>query len=210
MGTTDPRVDAYIAKSADFARPILIRLRDLIHKNCPAVEETMKWSFPHFMYTSASDRKSRVLCSMASFKQHCAFGFWYKGGWVMSDESKPASEGMGQYGKITSLRDLPKDKDLVKQIKDAVKLHDSGIKPAARARPTQKKELEIPDYFIAALKKNKKALATFEGFNYSNKKEYVEWVTEAKTEETRKKRLETAVEWMSEGKVRNWKYVKKE
>ena len=209
MGPKDPRIDAYIAKSADFAKPILTHIRKLIHDTCPKVEEAMKWSFPHFMYKSTADGKSRVLCSMASFKEHCAFGFWYMGGWVMSDESKPSSEGMGQYGKIKSLKDLPKDKELVKQIKAAVKLHDSGIKPAPRPRPTEKKELSVPDYFTAALKKNKKALATFNRFNYSNKKEYVEWVTEAKTEETRKNRLVTAVEWMSEGKVRNWKYAKK-
>ena len=209
MGTRDPRVDAYIAKSADFAKPILSHLRELIHDKCPTVEETMKWSFPHFMYTSAADRKSRALCSMASFKQHCAFGFWYAGGWVMSDETKPSSEGMGQFGKITSLADLPKDKALIKQIKDAIKLHDSGIKPAARTRSTEKKELEIPDDLAAALKKNKKALATFEQFSYTNKKDYLDWITEAKTDETRKKRLETAVEWMSEGKSRHWKYEKK-
>jgi hypothetical protein len=208
MGNKDPRVDAYIAKSAEFAKPILIHIRELIHENCPTVEETMKWTFPHFMYKGAGKRDSRVLCSMASFKQHCAFGFWYTGGGTMSGEPKPA-EGMGSYGKIASLADLPKDKALIGQIKAAVKLHDSGIKPAARTRSTDKKELEIPDYFIAALKKNKKALATFEQFNYSNKKDYVDWVTEAKTDETRKKRLETAVEWMSEGKPRNWKYMKK-
>jgi uncharacterized protein YdeI (YjbR/CyaY-like superfamily) len=209
LGIKDARVDAYIAKSAEFAKPILSHLRKLIHDTCPTVEETMKWSFPHFMYTSASDRKSRVLCSMASFKQHCAFGFWYAGGWVMSDESKPSSEGMGQFGKITSISDLPRDKQLIKHIKHAVNVHDAGIKLPARKRSTEKKELEIPDYFTTTLKKNKKALATFEGFNYSNKKEYVEWVAEAKTEETRRNRLATAVEWMSEGKIRNWKYVKK-
>jgi len=208
MGTKDPRVDAYIAKSADFAKPILTRLRSLIHATCPSVEETMKWSFPHFMYKSPSEKNARVLCSMASFKQHCAFGFWYTDGGTMSRETS-SSEGMGQYGKITSLADLPSDKSLVKQIKDAVKLHDSGIKPAPRPRSTVKKELDVPDYLTAALKKNKKALATFDQFNYSNKKEYVEWITEAKTEETRKTRLQTAVEWMSEGKARNWKYAKK-
>jgi uncharacterized protein YdeI (YjbR/CyaY-like superfamily) len=209
MGTKDPRIDAYIARSADFAKPILTHLRELIHDKCPTVEETMKWSFPHFMYTSAADRKSRVLCNMASFKQHCAFGFWYKGGWVMSDESKPSSEGMGQYGKITSLADLPKDKELIKQIKDAVKLHDSGIKPPARPKSTEKKELETPNDLAAALKKNKKALATFQRFSYTNKKDYLDWITEARTDETRKKRLETAVEWMSDGKSRHWKYQKK-
>jgi hypothetical protein len=208
MGTKDPRVDAYIAKSADFAKPILSHLRKLIHDNCPTVEETMKWSFPHFTYKSPGARASRVLCSMASFKQHCAFGFWYTGGGTLSGEPKPA-EGMGSYGKITNPADLPKDKELIRQIKEAVKLHDSGVKPAARPRPTEKKELQIPDYFVAALKKSKKAMATFEQFNYSNKKDYVEWITEAKSDDTRKKRLGTAVEWMSEGKSRNWKYERK-
>ena len=169
----------------------------------------MKWSFPHFTYKAPGERSPRILCSMASFKQHCAFGFWYA---EMSDStSREAQTGpaMGQYGRITSLGDLPKDKILIQQIEEAVKVHDAGVKPQARARSTEKKELEIPDYFTAALKKNKRALAMFDQFNYSNKKEYVEWITEAKTDDTRKKRLDTAVEWMSEGKVRNWKYLKK-
>jgi uncharacterized protein YdeI (YjbR/CyaY-like superfamily) len=210
MGRKDPRVDAYIAKSADFAKPILNHLRKLIHDTCPTVEETIKWGMPHFEYKGAAERKPRVLCSMASFKQHCAFGFWYSQGGLMSGEPKAAeSTGMGQYGKISSLKDLPKTKELIKQIKESMKVHDSGIKPAPRPRSTEKKTLEIPDYFTAALKKSKKALTTFEGFNYSNKKEYVDWVTEAKTDETRKSRLATAVDWMSEGKPRNWKYMKK-
>ena len=208
MGTKDPRVDAYIAKSADFAKPILTHLRKLIHDTCPSVEETIKWSFPHFTYKAPADRSPRILCSMASFKEHCAFGFWYA---VMGDSaSREAESGpaMGQYGRIAKLADLPKEKVLVQQIKDAIKVHDGGVKPRSSPRPTEKKELEIPDYFTAALKKNKKALATFERFNYSNKKEYVEWINEAKTETTRKKRLDTAIEWMSEGKPRNWKYMK--
>lgn len=205
MGKKDPRVDAYIAKSADFARPILTHLRKLIHDNCPPVEETMKWSFPHFTYKGPADRSPRILCMMASFKQHCAFGFWYRANMIENQQAAPA---MGQYGRITSLADLPKDKVLVQQIKEAIKVHDGGVKLRASARPSEKKDLEVPDYLTAALKKNKKALATFERFNYSNKKEYVEWITEAKTDETRKKRLDTAMEWMSEGKVRNWKYIK--
>lgn len=205
MGTIDPRVDAYIARSADFAKPILTHLRELIHDNCPSVEETMKWSFPHFTYKAPADRSPRILCSMASFKQHCAFGFWYTDNMTANQQAAPA---MGQYGRITSLADLPKDRALIQQIKEAIKVHDSGVKPRSAARPPEKKELEIPDYLTAALKKNNKALATFEQFNYSNKKDYVEWITEAKTEETRKKRLDTAIEWMSEGKVRNWKYIK--
>jgi len=205
MGRKDPRVDAYIAKSADFAKPILIHLRDLIHETCPSVEETIKWNFPHFTYKGPADRNARVLCMMASFKQHCAFGFWY------SDNSSPnqqAAPAMGQYGRITSLADLPKDKILVKQIKDAIRKRDAGIVPRTAARPAEAKDLEVPDYLTAALQKNKKALATFKKFSYSNKKEYVEWVTEAKTDATRNNRLDTAIEWMSEGKVRNWKYIK--
>ncbi|HTG14243.1 MAG TPA: YdeI/OmpD-associated family protein [Blastocatellia bacterium] len=208
MGKKDPRVDAYIAKSADFAKPILTHLRKLIHATCPTATETIKWGFPHFEYKGPADRAARVLCSMASFKQHCAFGFWYAERGPMSGNSQ-AGEAMGQYGRITSLADLPKEKELVKQIKEAIKLHDAGVKPRAVARTTEKKELEVPDYFTAALKKNKKALATFEQFNYTNKKDYLDWITEAKTDETRKKRLETAIEWMSEGKSRNWKYMKK-
>jgi uncharacterized protein YdeI (YjbR/CyaY-like superfamily) len=208
MGKKDPRVNAYIAKSADFAKPILNHLRKLIHDTCPSVEETIKWGFPHFEYKGPADRAPRVLCSMASFKRHCAFGFWYAEGGPMSRDNQPR-EAMGQYGRISSLADLPKEKELVKQIKEAVKLHDAGVKPPPRPRPTEKKELDVPDYLMAALKKNKKALSTFDAFSYSNKKDYVEWITEAKTEETRKSRLETAIEWMSEGKLRNWKYAKK-
>jgi len=140
---------------------------------------------------------------MAAFKQHCAFGFWYRDIVTASRQAAPA---MGQYGRITSLADLPKDKVLAQEIKEAIKVHDAGVKPRAAKRPEGKKELVVPGYLTAALKKNKKALATFEQFNYSNKKEYVEWISEAKTEETRTKRLETAIEWMSEGKARNWKY----
>lgn len=206
MGTKDPRVDAYIAKSADFAKPILNHLRALLHKNCPSVEETMKWSFPHFTYKGPADRTPKILCSMASFKQHCAFGFWYTSNASTNQQAAPA---MGQYGRIASLADLPGEKTLVKQIKEAVRVHDAGVKPRVAARPAEKKTFEIPDYLTAALKKNKKALQTFQQFNTTNKKEYVDWITEAKTEETSKKRLATAVEWMSEGKVRHWKYQKK-
>lgn len=205
MGTKDPRVDAYIAKSAAFAKPILSHLRELIHDNCPSVEETIKWGFPHFTYKGPADRNPRILCSMASFKQHCAFGFWYKFSMNDNQQNAPA---MGQYGRITSLADLPKDKVLIKDIKDAIKVHDAGIKPRGTPRPAEKKELEIPAYLTAALKKNKKAFETFKQFSYTNKKDYVDWIIEAKTEATRNKRLDTAIEWMSEGKPRNWKYMR--
>jgi uncharacterized protein YdeI (YjbR/CyaY-like superfamily) len=146
---------------------------------------------------------------MASFKQHCAFGFWYRSMSESADREAETGPAMGQYGRITSMSDLPKDKVLAQDIKKAVKLHDAGVKPRTPKKPTVKKELTVPDYFTAALKKNKKARLAFEQFSYSHKKEYIEWLTEAKTDETRKKRLETAIEWISEGKSRHWKYARK-
>ncbi len=204
MPTKDKRVDAYIAKSADFAKPILGHLRELVHKACPNVEEKMKWSFPHFDYKG-------MMCSMAAFKEHCAFGFWKAS--LMKDSSKFSQVGetaMGHLGKIRSLDDLPADKILLGYIKEAVKLNEDGVKlPSKPKSSTEKKALVVPEYFMKSLSKNARALKTFEGFSYSNKKEYTEWITDAKTEETRKKRMATALEWMAEGKIRNWKYVKK-
>jgi uncharacterized protein YdeI (YjbR/CyaY-like superfamily) len=199
MGKKDPRIDAYISKSADFAKPILSHVRRLVHTACPDVKETIKWSFPHFMYKG-------MLCSMAAFKQHCTFGFWKER--LILGKRRDGKEAMGSFGKITSLSDLPSDKTLIGYIKKAADLNEAGVK-VSRPKRKKKKPLRMPTYFINALRKNKKALATFEGFSYSHKKDYVEWVTEAKTEETRNKRLETAIEWMSEGKARNWKYIRK-
>lgn len=204
MGKKDLRVDAYIAKSVDFAQPILNYLRKLVHKACPDVEETIKWGFPHFDYKG-------ILCSMASFKNHASFGFWK--GTLMSDPlkvmSKVGETAMGQFGRITKVSELPDDEILIDYIREAARLNEEGVKLPFTQKSKEKKDLNVPSFFMNALKKNKKALKTFEGFSYSNKKDYVEWVTEAKTEETRNKRLTTAVEWMAEGKVRNWKYIKK-
>ncbi len=202
MGKKDPRIDAYIAKSADFAKPVLRHLRKVVHAGCPDVEETLKWGFPHFMYKG-------MLCSMASFKGHCTFGFWKE---VLLKEkrgtlAKVDEPAMGQFGRITAVADLPSEKALVRYVKGAAALNDQGVRAPARSKA--KKPLAVPAYFMAALRKNKKAFATFEGFSPSNKKEYVEWVTEAKAEETRQRRLATAVAWMAAGKVRNWKYIGK-
>jgi uncharacterized protein YdeI (YjbR/CyaY-like superfamily) len=198
MGTRDARVDAYIAKSAEFARPILTHLRDVVHATCPDVEETMKWSFPHFMYKG-------MLCSMASFKEHCAFGFW-KSSLVVGSDGE-AERAMGQFGRITQLSDLPSRKVLSGYVKKAMTLNDDGVKSPTRSKPKAPRELVVPDDLAKALRANKKAQATFEKFSPSNKREYVDWITEAKTEATRSRRLETAVEWMAEGKPRNWKYM---
>lgn len=197
-------IDNYIAKSAAFAQPILNHLRKLVHKACPVVEEKIKWSFPHFDY------KDEMLCHMAAFKQHAAFGFWKAA--LMKDpvlmQEARSESAMGHLGRITSLDDLPPDKKIIAWIKEAMALNDRGIKlPSKTAKP--QKELVIPDYIINAIKKNKKAGQVFDAFAYSHKKEYVSWVTEAKTEETRLRRLATAIEWIAEGKGRNWKYEKK-
>ncbi|MES2430387.1 MAG: YdeI/OmpD-associated family protein [Bacteroidota bacterium] len=196
--------DAYIAKSADFAKPILNHLRNLVHETCPDVEEKLKWSMPHFDY------KQSPLCHMASFKQHAAFGFWKAS--LMKDktllEAAQSETAMGHLGKITSLKDLPSDKKIIGWIKEAMKLNDAGVK-VSKKTTSAKDEIETPDYFTKALKKNKKALATFEAFSPSAKREYLEWVTSAKTDETKISRLTQAIEWMAEGKKRNWKYERK-
>ncbi len=198
MGTRDRRIDAYIAKSADFAKPILTHLREIVHEACPEVEETMKWSAPHFMYHG-------MLCSMASFKEHCGFGFW-KGTLVVESDGK-SDKAAGHLGRITTLSDLPPRKVIVGYIRKAMVLNESGT--AVPRKPKRaSKELETPGYLVAALQKNKKAMATFEGFTPSHRREYVEWITEAKTEDTRQRRLEQALEWMAEGKPRHWKYMR--
>jgi uncharacterized protein YdeI (YjbR/CyaY-like superfamily) len=199
MGTRDDRVDAYIARSAEFARPILTRLRDVVHAACPEVEETMKWSFPHFMYKG-------ILCSMAAFKQHCSFGLW-KNSLIIERGSDDVAKEMGQFGRITQVSDLPSKKILSGYIKEAMKLNDAGVKSPTRSKPKTPGEIVVPDDLRIGLQKNKKALATFEKLSPSHKREYIEWITEAKTDATRTRRLETAIEWMAEGKPRNWKYM---
>lgn len=202
MGSKDERVDAYIDRSAEFARPILRHLRRVVHDGCPKVEETMKWSFPHFMYKG-------ILCSMASFKQHCAFGFWNKELRLNVKGEARTGEAMGQFGRIEALTDLPSEVVLLRYVREAVRLADSGRKPVPRPASGPKPALTVPSDLLLALKKSAKARATFDQFNYSHKKEYIEWLTEAKTDATRKRRLETAVEWMAQGKPRNWKYMER-
>ncbi|MCI0560527.1 MAG: YdeI/OmpD-associated family protein, partial [Nitrososphaera sp.] len=165
----------------------------------PQVEEDMKWRNPTFMYKG-------ILCGMGAFKEHAIFGFW-KGTLIIADKGK-SLEAMGSFGRITKVSDLPSKKILIGYVKQAMALNEQGVKaPVKHDKP--KKPVRVPPYLSAALKKNKKALATFENFSPSHKREYIEWVTEAKTEETRNKRLQTAVEWIAQGKGRNWKYMKK-
>jgi uncharacterized protein YdeI (YjbR/CyaY-like superfamily) len=200
MHNTNKRVDAYIAKAAPFARPILGHLRMLVHKACPEAEEIMKWSFPHF------DHKG-MMCSMAAFKEHCAFGFWKAS--LMKDAERFAKVGamaMGHLGKVKSLNDLPSDTKLVSYIKEAVQLNDDGVKASPKPSPAKRKSLIVPSDLKQALVKNKKAQKLFDGFAYSKKRDYIEWLTEAKASETRARRLATAILWIAEGKGRNWKH----
>jgi uncharacterized protein YdeI (YjbR/CyaY-like superfamily) len=198
MGKRDPRIDDYIAKAADFAKPILNHLRAVVHEACPEVEEDYKWSFPCFMYKG-------MFCNMAAFKEHCAFGFW-KSKLIVDKKGQSIETAMGQFGRITKVSDLPPKKVLTEYIKLAKKLNDDGVKAPTRVKKAPR-ELVVPDDLAKALKRSKAAQATFDKFSPSNKREYVDWITEAKTEATRNKRLETAVEWMAEGKTRNWKYM---
>ena len=192
--STDPRIDAYIAKQADFARPILTWLRARMHAACPDVEETIKWSHPFFT------RNGKPLANMAAFKAHAGFGFWDR-----ADETGKEGEAMGQLGRITSLDDLPGAAEVEALVKAAVARMDAGVKPP-RATKGPKPELEVPAELVEALAGDAAASATFDAFPPSCRREYCEWIAEAKRPETKAKRVVEAVGWMREGKRRNWKY----
>lgn len=202
----DPRIDAYIANAAEFARPVMEHIRKLVHKAVPGVQETMKWSFPHFEYHGA------ILCSMAAFKAHCVFGFWKAG--LMKDPHGILrvvdKNSMGHFDRMTSKKDLPSDKVLVEYIKEAAQLNEAGVKkPAPVKKAITAAQLTVPAGLAAALKKATKAKQNFDALPPSHRKEYIEWINEAKTDATRDKRIATTVEWLTEGKSRNWKYAKK-
>lgn len=199
MGTRDPRFDAYIQNARPFARPILSHLREVVHRACPDVVEEMKWSAPHFTWRG-------MLANMAAFKQHCAFGFW-KGALVTGDDDR-AREAMGSFGRITSLDDLPPDDVVMGYVQRAMALNESGTRAPARPVKHPRPDLVVPDDLAAAFASSDAARAAFDGFSNSQRREYVEWITEAKTEATRARRLEQAVEWMAEGKTRHWKYAR--
>lgn len=201
MPALDPRVDDYIARSAEFARPILSHLRSLVHAACPDVEEAIKWNCPHFVYKG-------MLCHMAAFKEHCAFGFW-KGALIVERGAGEDEKAMGQFGRITRLSDLPAKKVLLGYIQKAKELNDAGVKHPARTRSKAKpaREVVVPDDLARALEGNPLARATFDGFSPSHRREYVEWITEARTEPTRARRLESTIQWLTEGKPRNGKYT---
>jgi uncharacterized protein YdeI (YjbR/CyaY-like superfamily) len=200
MGTQDPRVDAYIDESGPFAQPILRHLREVVHAAAPGIDETMKWGIPHFV-------QGGIVCSMAAFKQHCTFGFW-KHALVVGGGGGRERDAMGSFGRITSLSDLPSRKVLSGYVREAVRLNEAGVKLPKATAPKHPKKHEMPEVLRAALARDAKARIAFERFTPSQRYEYVEWIAEAKREDTRERRLATALEWITEGRTRHWKYQK--
>lgn len=200
MKNTNPVVDEYIAKAQPFAQPILKHIRKLMHEGCPELVETIKWGMPHFEYHG-------VIGSMAGFKEHVAFGFWKQDLIPGMKKYIKEKEAMGSWGRITSLAGIPPDQDIIAFVKVAAQLNADGIKSKKRApKPVV---VNMPDDFMAAIRANKKAYEVYEQFSPSNKRDYAEWINSAKSDETREERMQTALEWMSEGKPRMWKYMKK-
>lgn len=199
MGKRDPRIDDYIREAAPFARPVLRHLRRIVHEAAPGIEETIKWRFPHFV-------QGGIVCSMAAFKAHCSFGFW-KGRHVLGSELAQGEDAMGQFGRITRIEDLPPEEALIGWVRKAVELNAKG--PAARSPAARKpaRPVVVPAPLKRALEASPAARATFRALSPSQRREYAEWIAGAKHEETRDRRIRTAIEWLAEGKPRNWKYI---
>lgn len=197
MATIDPRVDAYIERAAPFARPVLDKLRKAVHADCPGGAETIKWGMPFFMV------EDRILAHMAAFKAHCGFGFWRGRGVVTQSKE---DEAMGQFGRIASVADLPGQRELVRLVRlaRAASALPAGKKAARRSEA--KPAARLPDVLAAALRSHSTARATFEKLPPSHRREYIEWIAEARRDETRARRVAQAIEWLAEGKSRNWKY----
>lgn len=200
MGTRDPRIDAYIAKQRDFAKPILIHIRDIVHAACPDVQETLKWSSPHFDY------RGGMMCAMAAFKEHAIFGFW-KGALIdgVSPNRNNGGEAMGNFGRLTSVKDLPSRREMMSLVKQAMRLNDEGTS-VPRPKKAPKPEATVSGALAAALDQNQRAAGQFEKFSPSQRREYIEWIDDAKRDDTRLKRIAQAIEWIADGKGRNWKY----
>jgi uncharacterized protein YdeI (YjbR/CyaY-like superfamily) len=196
MKNTDPRVDAYIAKAKPFAQPMLKRIRKAVHAGCPDVVETIKWRVPAFEYKGP-------MIGMAAFKAHCLLGFW-KAALMKTMPTGPMHAATGGFGRFESIDDLPSEAAMIRMVKEAAALNDAGVKVPRTAK--SKAPLKAPADMLSAIKKNKKAQAAYKAFSPSHQREYIEWITGAKSDETRHRRLATAIEWMAEGKSRNWKY----
>ena len=202
MGTRDQRIDAYIAKQQDFAKPILTRIRDVVHAACPDVQETLKWSSPHFQY------RGGMMCAMAAFKEHAIFGFW-KGALIegVSPNRNNGGEAMGNFGRLTSVKDLPSRTVLMSLVKQAMRLNEEGIS-VPKLKKAPKPDATMSSALAAALDQNRRAAGQFEKFSPSRRREYIKWIDDAKRDDTRAKRIAQAIEWIADGKGRNWKYEK--
>ena len=192
--THDPRIDDKIAQAAPFAKPILEHFRRLVHQTIPEAGEAIKWGMPHFTY------KGKNLAGMGSFKAHCAF--------MIHGDGRQKGEGMGSLGKIASLGDLPPDDELAARLQAARERIDAGGSARKPKAPQTKRTIEVPEDFAAALAGNSAARAFFDALSPAARYEYLEWITGAKRDETRARRIGQAAEWLAEGKRRNWKYGK--
>lgn len=190
----DPRIDVYVDKAAPFAQPILIYLRALVHATVPEIDETIKWGMPHFVY------KGKNLAGMAAFKAHCAFVLHGQG-----RQGGKNDDGMGAYGKIATMSDLPPERELAARILDGKAEIDNPVKKS-KTKPVPKADIPMPDDFAAELDRLQGARGQFDAMAPSHRREYLEWIVEAKRPDTRAKRIAQAGEWITEGKKRNWKY----
>lgn len=199
----NPEVDDYLAKAPAFARPIADHLRSLLHATCPELVEDIKWSLPHFSY------RGEMMCVFAAASKHCSFTFLKQE--IMKDprlRANPAMPAAKRFlGKITSIADLPADAELIAFIKEAMALNEQGMKPPRRESKTPK-EIAMPEEFARALAANPAAREIFEAKSPSFRKEYLVWISDAKTEVTRQKRIDESLDWIAEGKGRFWKYQK--
>lgn len=198
MPSHDPRIDAYIERAAPFARDLLRHWRATVHAHCPDVVETIKWGFPNFVY------RDKILSGMAAFKAHCSIGFWH--GAAALGEGKGKDGAMGDYGRLTALKDLPPESEQKAAILRAMTLIEDGVKARPAKKSAPKPPPEAPDDLIGALDRNAAARQTFDGFPPGQRRDYIDWIVEAKKPETRERRIAQAVEWLAEGKRRNWKY----
>ncbi len=192
----DPRVTACVENAPEFARPVLAYLREIVHEGCPLVVETIKWRMPSFEYRG-------MFAGVAAFKAHCVCGF-FKHEILVAADAK-ALEAMGSFGCLRSLDDLPSRATLLRYVKQARKLNDDGV-TALRTKTARKKPAAMHSEFAAASRRNAKAKKTLASFSASQQREYTEWIADAKRDEMRERRIETAIEWLTEGKTRNWKY----
>jgi hypothetical protein len=200
MSRPDPRVDAYIDAAADFARPILQHIRGIVHEACPQVSETIKWRMPTFEYAGV------MLCHMAAFRRHASFGY-RKHALVVGKGEVVA--GLGSFGKLTRLGDLPPRRLLLAHVRKAMRLNEEGVPGTPAKSGVAKPPPDLPTELAAAfaMREHARARATFKAFPPSGQREYTEWIASAKRAETRARRLAQALEWLAEGKARNWKYA---